>query len=91
MRSPSIASVQYTPNQVPQDAAEMQRFLFEELTRVSAAIRALAEGHLDKMTVAPAKPRDGDLRYADGINWKPNGTGGAGIWYFNGTTWILLG
>lgn len=91
MRSPNIGTVQYTPNQVPTDAADMQRFLFEELNRISAAIRALAEGHFDKTTVAPKKPRDGDVRYADGVNWKPNGTGGAGIWYYNGTIWILLG
>lgn len=91
MRATNIKSVEYTPNQVPENAAEMRRFLFDELNSISAAIRALAEGHIDKSTVAPTKPRDGDIRYADGINWLPNGIGAAGIWYFNGTTWKILG
>lgn len=91
MRTPNIGSVQYAPGQVPSEPDQLQRFLNEELGRISAAIQALAAGHLDKSTVAPVKPRDGDIRYADGVGFKPNGVGGAGIWYYNGTVWTLLG
>jgi len=91
MRTPSISTIFYAPSEPPSNAAEVQRFLREELQKISYAITALAAGHLDKTTVAPAKPRDGDIRYADGVNWKPNSTGAAGIYYFNGTSWIKLG
>ena len=91
MRTPNLGTVFYAPGEPPTDAAEMQRFLREELQKIGAAVTALAAGHLDKQTTLPAKPRDGDIRYFDGVNAKPNGTGGAGIWYFNSTTWVQLG
>jgi hypothetical protein len=91
VRTPTLSSVFYEPGNIPEDAAEMRRFLLDELPRIAAAISALAAGHLDKSYAAPTKPRDGDLRYADGTTFKPNGTGGAGIWYYNGTAWVLLG
>ena len=91
MRTPNLGSVFYAPGEPPNDAAEMQRFLREELQKIAAAITALSLGHIDKTTVAPAKPRDGDIRYADGTSFKPNGVGGVGVWYYNGSAWALLG
>lgn len=88
MRTPNLGTVQYNPGNVPADPAQMQAFLREELNKMAAAINALAAGHLDKQTVAPAKPRDGDIRYADGTAWNPGA--GAGIYYFNGTVWTKL-
>lgn len=88
VRTPNGSGVTYTPGEPPSDAAEMQRFLREELQRVSAAIAALAAGHLDKSHVAPAKPRDGDIRYADGTNWNPGS--GRGIYAHNGIAWVLI-
>ena len=90
MRTPNIGTVQYVPNQVPTDASDMQRFLFEELNRISAAITALSLGHLDATTVAPAKPRDGDIRLCDGVGWNPLGTGQKYVGY-RGGAWVLLG
>lgn len=91
MRTPNLGTVQYVPSQVPTDAADIPRFLREELERVSFAIRGLAKGHFDKLTVAPAKPRDGDLAYADGATWNPGS--GVGIYYYKGATssWTFLG
>lgn len=91
MRTPNIGTAFYALGDPPSDPAQLQRFLRDELQKISAAIQALALGHLDRSNVAPPKPRDGDVRYADGTNFKPNGTGGAGIWYYNGTTWTQLG
>lgn len=68
---------------------DLHAYLRNELTAISAAIQALAVGHLDKEYAAPSKPRDGDLRYADGTTWNPGS--GAGIYYFNGSIWKLLG
>lgn len=89
MKTPSISSAYYSPGLPPQNAAEMQRFVLEELQKVSAAITALAVGHLDKSNAAPVKPRDGDLRYCDGTSWAL--ASGVGIYYYNGTSWVFLG
>ena len=91
MRTPNIGSVYYAPANPPQDASEMGRFLLEELQKISAAINALALGHLDMVSVAPTKPRDGDIRYADGTSWNPGS--GKGIYYYklSGPAWVLLG
>ena len=88
MRTASVSSLFYTPGIPPSDAAEMRRFLFEELGKISAALATLSAGHLDKAYVAPSKPRDGDVRYADGTSWNPGG--GSGIYYYNGTSWVKL-
>lgn len=73
----------------PADPTQLQRYLREQNVKVVAAIMALADGHLDKQFVAPAKPRDGDIRYADGTLWNPGS--GAGVYVFKSTVWVLLG
>ena len=60
-----------------------------ELSSIQTAIGLLAAGHLDKSYAAPIKPRDGDIRYADGTTWNPGS--GQGVYYFNGSIWKLLG
>ena len=89
MRTPSLGSVYYAPNTPPTDATEMQRFLFDDLKKISVALNALALGHLDQTTVLPPKPRDGDLRYADGTLWNPGS--GKGVYVYKATVWVLLG
>lgn len=66
----------------------LAEWLSRELQRVAIAIAAVELGHLDKTYVAPTRPRDGDLRYADGTSWNPGA--GAGIYWFNGTVWTKL-
>ena len=89
MRTPTLSSAFYAPGQPPQDASEMGRFLFGELGKIQAAITALAAGHLDKINVAPAKPREGDVRLADGTNWNPGS--GQGVYCYYGAAWHFLG
>ena len=91
VREITTSTVSYSPGIVPSDPKEYQRFFGDEFRKIQAALDALAAGHLDKIYVEPTKPKDGDVRYADGTDWKPNGVGGAGIWYYNGTTWTQLG
>ncbi len=88
MRAPNSSGGYYSPGDPPSDPAEIQRFLRDELQRISGAINALAAGHFDEVNVAPAKPRKGDVRLADGTSWNPGS--GRGIYIHNGTTWILI-
>lgn len=89
MRTPNLGSVFYVPQDPPEDPQELVRYLREELKKVSAAVSALALGHLDQSYAAPAKPRDGDIRYADGASWNPGS--GKGVYVYKTSTWVLLG
>lgn len=89
VRTPNLGSVSYVPADVPEDAESLAYFLRTELQKISGAISALALGHLDKTTVTPVKPREGDVRFADGTLWNPGS--GKGVYYYNGTAWVLLG
>jgi hypothetical protein len=67
----------------------MRRFLLDELPRIAAAISALAAGHLDKSYAAPTKPREGNLKFADGVVWNPGS--GEGVYIYRSAAWHFLG
>lgn len=92
MRLATKSSVQYTPAPVPLDPSQLQGYLQDEFQNIKGAIYLLSLGHLDAETVAPPKPRDGDIRIADGApNWDPGS--GRGMYWFDGNanTWKFLG
>lgn len=94
MRPTNGSIAPYSPEPVPQDLPDSaRRYLDAELHRIAALFQLLLGAlHLDPQYVAPPKPRRGDVAYADGVQWKPNGTGGEGFYYFNGSgAWVLLG
>ena len=90
MRTPTIASAAYVPGDPPNDPKDLPRFLRQEFIKMAAAIDAVAAGHVDVTYVAPAKPRDGDIRLCDGTSWNPLGTGQKFVGY-RGGAWVLLG
>ena len=78
----------YFPNKSPNKYEE--GFISDELSKISFAIDQVSMGHLDVQNVAPDKPRQGDLRYADGSNWNPS-AGGEGIYFFTAAgAWVKL-
>jgi len=89
VRATNINTVQYGVGQIPDDAKDLPQFLTTELFKIKSAIDALAAGHLDKSYAAPAKPREGDIRYADGTTWNPGS--GQGIYAYYGAAWHFLG
>lgn len=90
MRTPTIGTAFYAPGEPPSDPKLMQNYLREEFQKISAAVTALSLGHVDTTYVAPAKPREGDFRLADGTSWDPLGTGQKFVGY-RGGAWVLLG
>lgn len=64
-------SIRYTKSPVPSNPEDIPAYLQAELDKISAIIGNIADGHLDVTHVAPSKPRDGDIRYADGSDWNP--------------------
>ncbi len=83
VRSTAGAVQRYTPEPVTDEGTN------RELQRIASAMSAIADGHLDLTTVAPTKPRSGDIRYADGTSWNPGG--GAGIYAYHSGAWNKLG
>lgn len=90
VRTPTLGSVFYSPGDPSSITTlpDMVRFIRDENLKQAAAFDALAAGHLDKVYVVPTKPRDGDLRYADGTSWNPGG--GKGLYMHNGSVWTLI-
>ena len=95
MTSPkTVAFLGWSPNPAPTDSEQLPNYLFNELNRLGDILLAAEDLRLEKTFVEPGtetqptKPRDGDLRYADGTKWNPGS--GAGIYFYNGTTWTKL-
>jgi len=78
----------YFPKRTPNEYN--QGYLQDELGYISSAIEQQSLGFLDVTNVAPIRPRQGMIRYADGSNWNPNSTG-EGIYFFNSSgSWVKL-
>lgn len=82
----------YIAGNPPQDPALLPGFLLSELRKLQAALTAPAPFvQLEPQYVAPSKPREGMVVMADGVSWKPNGTGGQGFYGYRSGAWVLLG
>lgn len=69
--------------------AELQEYLQRELSRVGDSVRRSTEVVLSNTNVAPTKPEEGIILYADGTNFNPNGEGEGVYVYVNGA-WVKL-
>ena len=68
------------PNPAPVNPEDLPDYLFNELNRLGDILFNLDTFRLEPTNVAPTKPRDGDIRYADGTNWNPGS--GQGIYAY---------
>ena len=92
--------VRFNPNPAPVSTEQLPDYLFNELNRLGEIIFNQNLFRLEPTHVAPGtttigvfkdKPRAGDIRYADGSDWNPGGTG-EGIYFFNSSdAWVKLG
>jgi hypothetical protein len=80
----------YTPKPVPVDPAGFQFWLEGELRAIAEAMsRGETILRLPLSYVNPDKPREGDLRNADGESWDPGS--GQGPYIFQDGEWVPLG
>ena len=79
------SNIKYVPLAVPDSPEDLSSYLQRELGRVSEVIDNISSGHLDKVYVEPPRPREGDIRYADGSDWDAGQ--GENLYYFDGTIW----
>ena len=79
----------YTPSVVPNDPAALPQFLATELLSLAQTFQTqIAFLQLQTLNVAPAKPREGMVVKADGVNWNPGS--GAGFYGYR-AGWRFLG
>lgn len=90
MQTNNSNTVFYSPSPPPTDTNDLPRYLRNEFSRIQDAITQLATGHIDVTNVAPLRPRDGDIRLADGTNWNPVALGKRFVGY-RGGVWVDLG
>ena len=82
----AMPSWHYVPGTFTFDMQGVRR----EFERISQATYGSAPYvQLIPAAVAPAKPRDGMVAFADGTNWNPGGTG-AGVYVYASSAWIKL-
>jgi hypothetical protein len=79
----------WTPNPAPVSNENLSDYLFHELNRLSDVLFNLDIFRLEQTNVLPDKSRNGDIRYADGTNWNPGGTG-EGIYAYTNGAWAKL-
>lgn len=88
MANPTISSAFYAPIEPPTEPSQLRYYIKDELLKVSAVLQLLAAGHVDMTYVAPAKPREGDIRLADGTSWNPGA--GRGVYVYFSSVWNKL-
>ena len=87
----------WSPNPAPVDPQQLPDYLFRELNRLGDILFNIDTFRLEPTNVDPeneggtnkGKPRNGDIRYADGTNWNPGGTG-EGIYAYTNDAWAKL-
>lgn len=81
----------YDSTPAPTDSLEsLARHVDQELLRVSAALQSMVTPYvqLAVLYVAPAKPREGLVVFADGTTWNPGS--GRGVYVYSGSAWVKL-
>lgn len=70
------------------EGPEIWEEVSKELEEVSKSFQLQDFVRLKQTHVAPAKPRDGYIYYADGTNWNPGS--GEGIYAYYNASWNKL-
>lgn len=79
----------YTVSPLPENPADLSRWLHQELSGIAMALDEALARKVEFLNVAPTKPREGDIRGADGTNWNPGS--GKGVYVYYTAAWHLLG
>ena len=82
----------FVVRQPPEELSpEMRDWLIDLQQQIFDNLRILQPDQLilEKLSVSPDKPSDGEIVYGDGTNFDPGS--GAGIYYYNGSSYTKLG
>ena len=78
----------YEPGPLPEQVEDLGGYVVCELIRLCSILLNQYIFRLVPVHIEPARPRKGDIRYADGTDWNPGA--GEGIYWYNGTAWAKL-
>lgn len=80
----------YVPRPVPQTLEEIPSWLTQEMTTIAQVLASFEPDtlYIREMAVPPAKPRNGQIVYADGTLWNPGS--GRGLYYYKGNAWQFI-
>jgi len=78
----------YEPGPLPEEVEDLGGYVVSELKRLGSILLNQSIFRLEPVHAEPARPRKGDIRYADGTDWNPGA--GEGIYWYNGTAWAKL-
>lgn len=82
--------MEYFKETPPSNVALLPKYLDNEFNKLQQFVstgRQILK--LETLHVAPTKPEEGDVVFADGTNWNPGS--GRGHYGYDGTTWNKLG
>ena len=79
----------YAPELPPDNPNDLPVYVVTELKRLADILLNQATFRLERVHSVPGRPRVGDIRYFDGTDANPV-SGGEGIYFYNGTTWVKL-
>lgn len=82
----------WTPGTVPAgDMHALQAYIAQEFQNLAQelSMNAFQFAQLAETFVAPQKPRDGLVVFADGTSWNPGGTG-RGVYVYSSGVWVKL-
>ena len=82
----------YEPGPLPEEVEDLGMYVVTELKRLGDTMFNQATFRLERVHAEPERPREGDVRYADGTDWNPGF--GEGIYFFkkgSPGSWVLLG
>src|ERR1700740_1475367 len=74
------------PNNLSASTLDFAKYVDGELAAIASAMQAPDP---NVMFVAPPKPRQGQIAYADGTHWNPGS--GQGLYTFDGSNWVFNG
>jgi hypothetical protein len=77
----------YVRTQYPVLDEGIKRYIQDELQRIEASLRSLAQAAIQVTENPPAEPVKGMVRFAVSP-WNPGS--GDGLYVYNGTTWVLV-
>lgn len=81
----------FKANEVPSgDLDTLRLFITEEFQRLAVDLESGQMEHLQlaEKFVAPVKPRDGLVVFADGTSWNPGA--GRGVYVYSSAAWVKL-
>lgn len=73
---------------LPEELSELQDYLSRELEKIQVAFTLMDFIRLKVYTVEPQRPRDGQVVFADGVEWNPGS--GEGFYGYYNSTWNKL-